>query len=403
MSSIILAADKEGLLIPWGHPNGFPRLPMRAGPLKGRSSTMRARDDLEAVQAWLDNYRQYSKHTRDAYQREVHRFLLWCAYRGLGLTELSHEAFQEYREFLNAPYPEHLWISAGQQRYKRGHPGWRPYRKRPDESTIEYHWKIVRTLMGYLTRSGWLIENPMPEKMKFTAKGLDAVTRSLNRAQMNGIYDHLNERLKKTSNFRQRLTVRRDRWVTALTYYLALRESEVAEHYMNAFREDRSTRPYSWNVLVKGKGGKIITLPATKALIDEMVVFRTEIGLTPYPARDETVPLVPDTRYVKVHGHGAKLTLTNQTVSRMTVYRILKGVMKGASERLIESGEHEDGIRLAEATPHWLRHTRLKDLADSSKDVRLVQKMGRHANIQTSMGYAKADIEQLREALADLE
>jgi hypothetical protein len=59
-----------------------------------------ARNDLEALQAYLYRYRDQDKTLR-AYQKELERFLLWCIRRErVALSSLGTDECERYKDFL---------------------------------------------------------------------------------------------------------------------------------------------------------------------------------------------------------------------------------------------------------------------------------------------------------------
>jgi len=66
------------------------------------ANTLGAKNDLEAVNAWLERYKE-KPHTLRSYRKEVERFLLWCAQElKKPLSSVNAPDCQKYREFLQA-------------------------------------------------------------------------------------------------------------------------------------------------------------------------------------------------------------------------------------------------------------------------------------------------------------
>jgi hypothetical protein len=70
------------------------------------SSQLSARNDLDAVRAWLSNYAD-TKTTFDNYRKEAERLLLWAVVQlGKPLSSLTHEDLLVFRSFLADPQPQ---------------------------------------------------------------------------------------------------------------------------------------------------------------------------------------------------------------------------------------------------------------------------------------------------------
>jgi len=69
---------------------------------------IRARDDREAVLAWLARFVD-SPATLSSYRKEAERLLLWCVLQHRkALSDLAHEDILLYQVFLRDPQPAHL-------------------------------------------------------------------------------------------------------------------------------------------------------------------------------------------------------------------------------------------------------------------------------------------------------
>lgn len=110
------------------------RLDGRDGTNRGsiEHSQLSARNDLDAVRAWLSNYAD-TKTTFEAYRKEAERLLLWAVVElHKPLSSLTHEDLRLFKAFLAAPQPASRWVSLkddGTQsgKYARGDARWRPF------------------------------------------------------------------------------------------------------------------------------------------------------------------------------------------------------------------------------------------------------------------------------------
>ena len=88
------------------------------------ANTLGAKNDLEAVSAWLSRYNEKPS-TQRSYRKETERFLLWCAQElKKPLSSVNAPDCQKYREFLQA-VPA-TWIN--DRPCKRTDPRWRAFR-----------------------------------------------------------------------------------------------------------------------------------------------------------------------------------------------------------------------------------------------------------------------------------
>jgi hypothetical protein len=95
------------------------------------ANTLGARDDLEAVNAWLSRYNEKPS-TQRSYRKEAERFLLWCAQElKKPLSTVNSPDCQKYRQFLQA-VPA-TWIQHSP--LKRTDPGWRAFRSQPSATS----------------------------------------------------------------------------------------------------------------------------------------------------------------------------------------------------------------------------------------------------------------------------
>lgn len=83
----------------------------------------------------------------------------------------------------------------------------------------------------------------------------------------------------------------RVRWLFSLLYLCGLRITEVTTNTMGCFfsRRDRNGDDLWW-LEVTGKGEKTRIVPATNELMMELVRYRREYALAPYPVPGEPTP-----------------------------------------------------------------------------------------------------------------
>ena len=79
------------------------------------------------------------------------------------------------------------------------------------------------------------------------------------------------------------------------------------------------------------------------------------------------------------------------------LYAEVKAIFNDVAETL-RDGEPARAALLQAASPHWLRHAYAKALVvDHQVPLPVAQSLLGHASIQTTAGYAKTDLSQLRQ------
>ncbi|CBW76724.1 Hypothetical protein RBRH_01891 (plasmid) [Mycetohabitans rhizoxinica HKI 454] len=135
----------------------------RDGTNRGARETaqLAARNDLDAVRAWLSNYAD-TKTTFDTHRKEAERLLLWAVVqRGKPLSLLTHEDLQQFNAFLADPQPASRWVSATGGKYPRGDARWRPFNGPLSAASQRQARVILNGLFTWLVDAGYLRSNPM--------------------------------------------------------------------------------------------------------------------------------------------------------------------------------------------------------------------------------------------------
>ncbi|WP_043174118.1 hypothetical protein [Burkholderia ambifaria] len=96
------------------------------------TSQVSARNDLDAVRAWLSNYAD-TKTTFENYRKEAERLLLWAIVQlGKPLSSLTHEDLRLFKAFPAAPSPRpagsrSTTMAPGAASTPLGDARWRPF------------------------------------------------------------------------------------------------------------------------------------------------------------------------------------------------------------------------------------------------------------------------------------
>ncbi|WP_342632814.1 tyrosine-type recombinase/integrase [Marinobacter alkaliphilus] len=383
--------------LPWGLPQAFSDgIPLYRGKHRGDYTTLSAETDGEAIAQWLAEKAADSVATARAYRREAERFVLWAARsRHRCLSDLDRSDFAAYREFLRNPGPE--WMMARQ--LSRRHPDWRPFLGPLNDQSVYYALSIVSGLVQFLVDTGYLRANPMPSPKKPPGQSFSPIARSLSKAQIAFLFSAVNE--LPVQDGRSELMKLRARWMLTVFTTTGMRISEACGHLMGDIQRVPLKAESVWVLMVTGKGGKQRAIPLNQRFITEMVSFRRELGLGTYPERGETTPLFPKLNQVSDGGDFDGLSF--EGIGSRHAYRIVKDLMLSAADIASKAGEEYEAGNLREAaSTHWLRHTVLRDIADETEDLRLVQLFAGHSNINTSAAYSAKDLESLVKGLSGL-
>ena len=353
----------------------------RHGSNRGHSNARQldANDDLQAIQAWLAEFRD-SPQTLRHYRKEAERLLLWSILqRGKPLSSLTREDCVHYEDFMANPQPYEHWCGSRASRYS---PKWRPFLGPLSPASRRTALLVINSLFSYLVESGYLAGNPLA-LMRRPNHAYSSVNRQLERFleqdQWQALMDTVAALPQETE--RQRQHFQRLRYLVALLYLLGPRVSEVANHTMGSFIEIRGR----WWWYVTGKGQKQAKVPVNKDMLQALQDYRCFLGLTPLPAPAESTPLV-----MSLKGTSG--------ISDNMIYRIIKDLVKQAANRL-EAIDPQRALALCQASTHWFRHTSITHQADAGIDLNLLQRNARHSKLETTGLYLHAEDEQWHQAM----
>lgn len=392
-------------------------------------SQINAGNDVEAIRAWLDNYRDRST-TYANYRKEAERLLLWALADAIGLSSipaadlrhfrrflddpapsdrlwalisdvrplasLAHGDVLRYRKFLEDPKPAATWTTENGARYGTQDPRWRPFAGKLREESIQQAMLVIDSLFGWLVEAGYLRGNPVGLLRKRRRGRLQTrVERYLPQALWDDVLNYIDGMPEDSPESRR--SKARARWLTTLFYLLGMRISEVAAGRMVDFtRTIGADRVERWWLDVVGKGLKARRIPASPELIAELMRYRKFHELPPLPQRGEVTPLLILFRRRQKSGE-------ESAVDRKTVHDAIKVIFRGAADWLREQ-DPTDTWRADEferTSAHWLRHTAASHMLDRDMDLRAVRDNLGHASINTTNQYLhEADDQRHDETVA---
>jgi integrase len=378
-----------------------------AGPNRSPLNTLAARNDGEAIAAWLANFHD-SPNTLINARKEVERLWLWATeVRLKAISALTHEDMLAYQAFLADPQPRERWVASAQ--YKRGHPDWRPFTQRDPQkpplslASQRQAMVILNGCFRWLIEAGYFLHNPLhlsrrnwrKSKVKQAAASEVSVdARATGRWLTQEEWEVIGAAIESLP----RDTVRdmeyysRCRWVMALLYLAKLRISEVATTSMGHFHSQVDQGIERWWLVVHGKGQSLRKVAVVPDLMSELVAYREACGLPPWPSPTEAHPLVGRLRKSGKHG---------DALSVSALHKIVKDVFRRATLHCMEAGNPGLGMRLESASAHWLRHTGASHLLHAGADVALVRDQLGHASIETTNTYVHSEELQRHDKISE--
>ena len=376
---------------PTPHPGGLGPIPLGGnGYLKTADGGLLAHcsNDLDAVSAWLGSHK-HSTHTRQQYQWEIERFLLWLGLeRDKALSEATPDDLVLYEDLLRHPENWPHWYGPD---CSRADTRWRPFAKQLTGRSRFQALQVIRRCYRYLFKQGYLRLNPADAANTVTRNPRESSTqeRFLDETLWHEVGVTLAAMPQDTPM--QQARYQRTRWVISALYILLARASEFTKAQMGDIYLVRRPRGQQWWWRVKGKHRReedaADNVPVPSALLGELARYREHLGLAPYPAPDETTPMVVSL-YPTRDGW--------QPVHRSTVYRIVKQLFAETAQRIEE--QNPDGAQtLRKASTHWLRHTGTTHRIDQGWSLKDARAASRHSSLQSLSRYVHADQDRLAE------
>lgn len=350
-----------------------------------------ARDDYEAIAAWL-NARATNDNTYRAYRREAERLLLWCVFdRRKALSSLTVEDCAMYRAFLQAPPP--AWVSP--RNVERWSPAWRPLSGPLSARSQRTAFTIVSALFDWLVSQQYLVANPW----KALPRPGRAPTLDLSRAFTHAQWAAIRQAVDALPDPERRSRLR---LVTELLYHTGLRRAELLAADLGDLREEMLDGEPCWVLTVTGKGGRIREVPVVEAVMRHLDDDLARRGLPPDP-RDGPpgAPLIaaivptgerPGARHAGAPAAGGS-GYPVPAQARLPVaqlYRELKRVFAAAGTRLQAEGAR-GAARVAQGSPHWLRHTFATHAIETVAPDVVGSVLG-HASMATTTLYTRTEL-----------
>ena len=375
----------ENFLIPHEMDGAF-------GANRSERTSLSARNDLEAINAWLSRYKVGS-HTLRAYRKEAERFLLWAILEARKpVSSLTVEDCISYRNFLwylgrQTPdvwaqtyrFPQAQWIA--RRGVARFSPEWRPFEGPLSASSQKTALTILQSMMQWLTEQSYLHNNPLralPALAKPAVKGLDA-SRSLTVAEWKLVKKYLDSLPRNQAYYRMR-------FILALAYNSGCRLSELASlkrsdlYSFARAGEDQ----LQWEIEVTGKGEKLRRVQLNSNVVDEIRQYfrlRGHDTLGNVPADAPLIAAIPV----------AKLpNSADDPLSASRLYRVLKHFFRDVASSVV-ADDLDTAQKLRSASTHWLRHTFATHGIHNGMTLETVRDLLGHKSLGTTSVYVTTE------------
>ena len=205
--------------------------------------------------------------------------------------------------------------------------------------------------------------------------------------------------------------LQRLRWITVALFNLWLRVSELAQLRMADFRQLGKDM---WVVNVYGKGRKLRTVEITPQVLQELMAYRTSLGMRPLPSPHEKDPAVQPLR----PRSSMALDQPVQTLTSRTLFNEVKYLGTQAANFLLQP-ETEHGApfdklslserntlaqRLCQISPHWFRHSGASEAINAQFSIAdAAERLGHHDPAITVRMYYHGDMKRRFSALSIIE
>ena len=333
-------------------------------------SLLTARNDLEAVDAWIAA-RSGSPHTAKAYHREANRLLLWLQYErgGKSLRQMDIGDCGDYMAFLQT-IPA-TWIS--RVRAAPGKPGWAPFRGPLSHRSQGLAITLVASLFGWLQSAQYLSANPWHLMNQKTGddRNLQILdTKAFSEGAMKEVLRFIEAQAPSPSGSRILFILR---FVEAV----GLRSAELLGAKLNDFRFE----PEGWVMQVHGKGAKNRVAAVPGQAFAALQVYLMSRHMEGIETASGTLPLLASTKD------------PFEPIGYQALYEHVRGWLRKA---IANSGlPSTERSKLTKASTHWLRHTFGTRAVAREVPLDVIQAQMGHASIQTTTAiYGRAPIKR---------
>ncbi len=373
------------------------------------SNKIGARNDYEAIQAWLRSLGS-RKHTVRSYQGQAERFLLWMIFeRQKPLSSATVEDCISYRDFLDSLDKDRLWFWhlprerwIGARSTPRWSEDWRPFAGPLSPTSQKQAMVILTAMCEWLMRQRYLESNPWDGvSPNYQIQAKIRADHSLTMEQWKVVIAATEDMPPDEQYHRLYLAL-------ILAYGLGLRLSEItaariALHREQPGRPNSGIKPASdgngWDIEVRGKGNKLRSVPIPNSVIQALQRYGEYIGLGNdigrWPEGQSIFLTLGDGRYRVTKQRG----YARQPMSESQIYRMFKSHFRKAAAR-VESAA--DAGHLVMASTHWLRHTHATHSLEAGAEIEEVQENLGHSSVAITAIYTHANRRRRKSAVEKL-
>lgn len=206
----------------------------------------------------------------------------------------------------------------------------------------------------------------------------------------------------QTSGPVEQQRLQRLRWITVALFNLWLRVSELAQLRMADFRQLGQDL---WVLNVYGKGRRLRTVEITPQVLQELMAYRTSLGMHPLPLPYDKAPAVLPLRPRQV----LELDQPVPTLTSRTLFNEIKYLGTHAAGLLLqaktENGSRLEQLGLAERellaqrlqriSPHWFRHSGASEAINAQFSIAdAAERLGHHDPAITVRMYYHGDMKR---------
>lgn len=358
---------------------------------------IRARNDLEAVHAYLTKFR-HQAHTFRAYQRELERLVLWCVLvRKCALSSMLVDDCEAYKDFLNDPGP--ILVGPRQGRFT---PRWRPFAGQLSAASQKQAVQIIRTAFVWLVNVRYLGGNPWVA-VRDPSTEQPLLPMQIERALPGSLWEktiaHLDELCAEPFSAQ----LRSARAAILLMGESGLRRSEAANALVSKLRPTNSDE--LWRLDVLGKRNKWRMVPVSLRTYQSLQAHWGDwanLDNTPLPSSDKEThselalirPLrIPQTPSASVRH---KDSIVGYSIGGLATL-VVSTLKKIASTGPFTAAE---AAKLNQTSAHAFRHTFGTTTIAQGLPHDVLQKILGHVSLATTSIYVQAEQQRILEESA---
>lgn len=344
--------------------------------------TLGAHNDIDAINVWLQTSAANSVHTFYSYRKEAYRFVLFCESLNKKLIEMTAQDINNYLNLLLAPpatWPDATYLNGIEESTET---------KKPLQPvSVAYAKVVLQSMYHFLLNSGHVRHNPFVLSRKIRYSQQDTRDKALSLSAWLFIRDWLKTQTEDAIKNDQHLLAIRNRWLMNLLYHTGMRRSSLVSTTMGSFTKKYIKNEHIWSLSFDTKGNRIHSVIVSEALLKELVFYRENLGLSPYPSPDEEMPLILAIKTGKYqyerNGQGISVRGINYAFEQMK------------SAMILDCDDAYLAQELTQMTPHTLRHTCATHRLMAGASLESTQRTLGHRQITTTMIYSHINDESL--------